>query len=465
MVDSCKRLAYSIITNSLWLALTLLDGLLYLVFLPLQSLRACRWALGRPSDPKQVVVVGAGFGGLEAVKILNKDPRFDVTLVSRRDHFEYTPGILRLFCEPELFWEMSAHIPKGRNELVLGDVTKVDKNSCVVETRGGTQVIPFDYLILAMGADYRKPITASTSDVTMEERAATWDREAAAVQQANSVIVIGGGAVGAELAAEIVEYYPEKQVTVMTNANALVPSFPPQSQARARRWFETRGTRLIFNTYVDVDPVDKTKCKTKSGETFTADLIFNCIGLKAHTSSVEKGSIASSLTGEKKLLEARDTMQLKGYDHIFAIGDMMVLQSKEIKQAFFAAQHGKVAARNIAKHLSRKPLWEYPDDLVRNWKAPLVAIVSLGKYTGSLVFNEFVLDGFIAAIVKWFIEWTQVAMLQHRPVGLFTWWVGDNVAFLMSRCCCKPKKDSSDRGEKGGSRALLCFADESDSEV
>eukprot|EP00971_Amphidinium_carterae_P074146 1465408-Amphidinium_carterae.1 len=53
------------------------------------------------------------------------------------------------------------------------------------------KVIPFDYLILAMGADYRKPITASTSDVTMEERAATWDREAAAVQQAQTVSAAG----------------------------------------------------------------------------------------------------------------------------------------------------------------------------------------------------------------------------------------------------------------------------------
>jgi len=402
------------------------------------GLRSIRWHWGRRRNAdgcKSVVIVGSGFGGLEAVRVLSSDPRFNVTLISRRDHFEYTPGILRLFCDADLFWHMACPIPSGRHEFVLGSVTAIETNSVSVETASGSKVIAFDYIILAMGADYRQPVTASTSDATMQARSATWTQQCQAVEQANSVLILGGGAVGTELAAEIVDHYPNKQVSIVTGAASLVPSFPAKSIQHTQKWLRDRGAQVVLQERVA--SFDERSCQTTSGKTFEADLVFNCFGLKAQTSSIASGSLASAL-GDKQQLTVRETLQIEGHDHIFAVGDLMTLPSGEIKQAFYAQLHGKLAGRNVARHLSQKRLLEYPRDIVGASQAPLVAIVSLGRYSGSLVFNNLVITGFLAAITKWFIEWTKVQEMRERPVGLFVWHIGDKTAFFLSRCCCKP---------------------------
>jgi len=430
----------AIITTVVWLLLELVNIVLCIGYFLALCLQHGRWHVRRrwldPSAIKKVVVVGSGFGGLEAARHLGKDARLDVTMISQRDFFEYVPGILRLFCDPDMFWGMACALPRGNNDFLLGSVIALDSNSVSVQKLdGSTAAVSFDYLILAMGADYRQPVTASVGDSTMEARSATWAREAEKVEQANSVIVLGGGAVGTELAAEIIDHYPEKAVTLITGAKSLVPSFPEKCIAKAHRWLKNRGVLLVLGERVE--RFDDRSCTTTSGQSFEADIVFNCFGLKANTKSVSTGSLASALTGKQEL-QVRETLQLEGFDHIFAVGDVMTLPSGEIKQAFYAQLHGKAAAFNVSRHLSNKELLRYPHDIVGSAQAPLVAILSLGRFSGSLIFNSLVVNGFFAAVMKWFIEWSKVQEMRRRPVGLLLWKIGDEISFLLSRCCIRP---------------------------
>ena len=108
------RGAMSLVESAASFLLTWLDFLVGLVFYPIQWARWCYYFLrvmartgydkeGQNASVKKVVIVGANFAGLSALHEFVHDPNFHVVLIDQRDYFEYTPGVLRLFCEPRLF--------------------------------------------------------------------------------------------------------------------------------------------------------------------------------------------------------------------------------------------------------------------------------------------------------------------------------------------------------------------------
>ena len=123
----------------------------------------------------------------------------------------------------------------------------------------------------------------------------------------------------------------------------------------------------------------------------------------------------------------------------FAVGDAMVHPAKEIKQAYYAELNGKAAAENILRCIVKKPLLKYPDDIVGAPVSPLVYVVSLGRYDGSLGFNQLTINGSLAALVKFVLEWTKVKQMEGRPIGLAVWAFGDAMSFFLSKWVLKPK--------------------------
>jgi len=460
----CTRYCLAFAQGALWLLLSLLD----LVLLPLFGSRRClRRALGRPAaaardsegrqpaavygasasagetspeaalsggGPLVVVIVGASWGGLAACHQLADDQRFRVVLIDRREFFEYTPGILRLFCQPGLHSSMALKLPKGSHKFVLGQVTSTSHDHVVL---GDSTRIDFDYLILATGADYRQPITPSSSDVTLASRAATWHEEAAKVRTARSVLVLGGGAVGTELAAEIVCHFPEKRVTLVDGAPNLVFRFPPKTIEKTESWFRSRGVELVLDE--PLEKWDTGSCTFKSGRVIEADLVYVCLGMQCNTECVAKGDLASSLSTRKEV-QVNEFFQVNGHSNIFAVGDAMSHPSREIKQAYYAEMNGCCAAKNVIRHAQGEALLNYPEAIAGAPASPLVYVVSLGRYDGSLGFNSLVVNGAVAALVKWILEWTKVAQVEGRPIGTFVWAIADAITFWLSRTVLPPDK-------------------------
>lgn len=87
--------------------------------------------LAMPPRKPAVVVIGGSFAGLRVQRELGDD--FDVTVVDLKDYFEYTPGVLRLYTQPERLTSLSAPLPCARNRLFVGEATAV--TSHVVKLR------------------------------------------------------------------------------------------------------------------------------------------------------------------------------------------------------------------------------------------------------------------------------------------------------------------------------------------
>jgi len=109
------------------------------------------------ADKPKIAIVGGGFGGLAAVGELNRAGA-DITLIDRRNHHLFQPLLYQVATTSlgpsEIAWPIRQLVHKRRDVTTLmGKVTGVDTTARTVQLEGG-RTIPYDYLILATGAQH-----------------------------------------------------------------------------------------------------------------------------------------------------------------------------------------------------------------------------------------------------------------------------------------------------------------------
>ena len=170
-----------------------------------------------------MIIIGGGFAGAYIAKKLGG------TLISPRDYFEYTPGILRVFGgkAPKLL-----RVPYTAYGVkhVKGTVTKVDDEYVYL----GEKTYRYDQLVVCTGARYRQPVTGgkvyslySSKDVI---------KARSGLNKCKSVAVVGGGLVGTEAAAELRYYYPDLDITVYDKK--VCKQLCTKSQKYVLSWFK-----------------------------------------------------------------------------------------------------------------------------------------------------------------------------------------------------------------------------------
>jgi apoptosis-inducing factor 2 len=411
----------------------------------------------RQQRKKTVVIVGGNFAGLAALREMQNHPLLHVILIERRDYFEYTPGVLRLFCDPHLIHKLAYPLPHGSHQIIQGTVTNTDDKHVTyidLATRKSTR-LEFDYLIMATGSTYTYPVTASPSETTIATRANGWKAAARKVQDAKSVLVLGGGAVGTELAAEILDHYSTtKTVTLVDACPKLVPLFAPAVSDYATRWLTARGCKLVLGQLLD--KWDSDSCTLKNGQVLKADLVFVCFGDKPNSGplagnhkpkAISNGNNSSNNTSStnaskkmpvkldrRKCIQVDAYLRVIGHSNIFCCGDVAAPPTEGVKQAFHAEVQGTLAATNVIRLVTGKPFCRYPEDAtLKSPFMPMIYVLSLGNWDGALGFNSLVVPGPLAAIVKWIVEWTKIRQILGRPVGVLVWLIGDEFVFFLSK--------------------------------
>lgn len=337
-------------------------------------------------NAKKVVIVGGGFAGAYVAQKLEKE-EFNVTLIDCKDYFEYTPGILRTIVQPD-------HIKKiqrlhqqylKQTKVIHGEVSEVTEQDVVL----GKQRIPFDYLVASSGSTYNVPIK---QNVIFATRGTTLRNYYEKLSQAKTVLIIGGGIVGIELAAEIVTQYYDKHVILVHSHDVLMPRMPTKAQEYAHSFLKKRGVEFVFSERI-VEGTGTTYA-TKSGKRIAADLAFLCTGITPNTEFFFKNF--RDRLDEKNQVYTSVYLQMKGHENIFAAGDITAIP--EEKTAQNAEEQAKVIAHNISALEKKQPLKQYESK-------PRTMVISLGPWNGILTYKNFALTGFIPAFLKWFVEW------------------------------------------------------------
>jgi len=186
------------------------------------------------------------------------------------------------------------------------------------------------------------------------------------IEQSHDILIIGGGPVGVELAGEIGTDYPEKTVTLVHSQTTLLQPnvFQEKLYTRTQEQLEKLNVKIILNDRIELSNIKevnyiegrKTFTTEKSKTKITADLTFVCTGARVNNKSLLHGPLKSKLNPQTGRIIVNNYLQVDGYEHIFAIGD---ISDKEAKFAYFAGEQAEYVAKLIALLEKRKP---YPKE-------------------------------------------------------------------------------------------------------
>ncbi|MFC4113339.1 NAD(P)/FAD-dependent oxidoreductase [Nonomuraea zeae] len=324
----------------------------------------------RPS----VVVLGGGYGGVKAAKLL--DDVADVTLVDPSDAFLHNLAALRALVAPE--WLERIFLPYQRL-LVHGRYLQdraVAVDGRQVTLASGQRLEP-DYLILATGSSYAFPAKIGEPDTAEAKAKARTAHED--LVSAERVLLVGAGPVGLELAGEIKAAFPGKHVTIADVAADILPGpFDQELRDELRRQLGELGVELKLGSPLrelpGAEPATAAPIAivTEAGEKLTADIWFRCFGVTLHTDYL-RGSLAAARDA-RGYLQVDEHLRVKGHDRVFAIGD---ITDADRDMAAFAGMQGELLAGNLRAVITGE------GEPVAYERQPAMIVVPLGPEGGA----------------------------------------------------------------------------------
>jgi NADH dehydrogenase FAD-containing subunit len=192
-------------------------------------------------NPKHIVVVGGSFAGLQLVRRLTQTvPNgYKIIWIEKNSHLNYVFAFPRFSVVAGLeerafipYTAVEAGAPKSSLRRVQGIVSWVNREAQKVVLDGGEE-IPFEYLAIATGSTQPLPVQVQSTernDACDELRAVQ-----AHIKASQKIAILGGGAVGVELASDIKDFYPGKDVTLVHSRDVLLNRFGPRLQEYALR--------------------------------------------------------------------------------------------------------------------------------------------------------------------------------------------------------------------------------------
>lgn len=341
-------------------------------------------ALNETRRPR-VVVIGAGFGGLRVARRL-RNSLVDVLVIDRHNHHTFMPLLYEVatagLTADDIAQPVRAILRGARNvRFLLAEVTGLDLDARRVTTDACG--VPYDYLVIAAGTvtNYfgmasveRNAIglkdlsqaNAIRSRILRNFERATVERDAAARERLMTMVVVGGGPTGVELAGALAELkrhvlrrdYPTldvvgARVVLIEATDRLLPTMPTGLQRKALDQLRTLGVDVRLGALVT--DVSEGAVTLRGDETIGSSNVVWVTGTRGAPLAAAMG--LDLAPGGR--IPIGDTLQLRGRPNEYAIGDITVLEGPNGRPypmlAQVALQQGDLAARNILRAVRGDP--------------------------------------------------------------------------------------------------------------
>jgi NADH:ubiquinone reductase (H+-translocating) len=342
----------------------------------------------------RVVVIGGGFGGLQAVHRLRR-AAVDVTLIDRRNFHLFQPLTYQVatgsLSETEICFPLRWIFRRHRNvRVLLGTVTHFDLDGRSVRLEPeagdeGPQTIPYDTLIVAGGSHYAyfghdewqeiarevkslESALAVRAQILSAFEAAELETDEERRRAWLTFVVVGGGPTGVEMAGQIGELARdtlrrefrsvdpgEAKVLLVETIDRVLATFPPKLSTKAARSLEHIGvTPLLGHTVVEIDQHSVTiEDPEHHRDLIPARTVIWAAGVTASSMAKALGeATGAELDRAGRLLVAPD-LTLPGHPEVFALGDMVRIRGEDgepqplLGVAPEAMQEGRYAAKVI----------------------------------------------------------------------------------------------------------------------
>lgn len=391
-----------------------------------------------------VVIVGAGFGGLETAQKLRNAP-VKITLIDRQNYHLFQPLLYQVaiagLVPSQIAYPLRTIFRKQKNlTFQMGEVTSIDFDGRYVRSNGS--VIAYDYLVLAVGGQTNffglnaveengfqlKSIEDATGTrnhlLRMFERAS---REAGPdVRRALlTFVVVGGGPTGVETAGALAELithvlakdYPqmdlrEVRVLLLEATGTVMTAYPDELRKATMKLLEDKNVEILLNTRLtDYNGRRITLADGKYIDAFT--LIWTA-GVRS-AEITDRLGIQQAAAGRVRV---QPTLQLPQHPEVFVIGDAAYVEDEKGQPlpmlATVAQQEAKTAARNIRKALGEKTLESF------RYKDPGL-LATIGRNAAVARIWGLSFSGFIAWVIWVGLHIFRLIGFRNRLVVLINW--------------------------------------------
>ena len=392
----------------------------------------------------RVVIVGAGFGGLECAKALRR-AQVDVTVIDRENHHCFQPLLYQVataaLSPADIAWPIRHILRPQRNATVLmEEVRDVDPERKCVQTQFGE--IPYDYLVIATGSTHSyfghddwsrfAPGLKRIEDGTRIRRSILIAFERAEVmtdedqrRRLLTFVIVGGGATGVEMAGAIADVArqtlaadfrridPRSARIILIEAGPrLLPTFPPGLSDYAVKTLTRVGVEVRTETLVtkcDADGVDLKDGRIDAGTVIWA------AGVTA-SPAMRWLNAEGDRAGRVKV---NSDLSLPGHPEIFVVGDTAAVTDKNGHPVPGIAPAAKQMGTYVGKLISARIAG-------REWNKPfkymhLGDLATIGRRAAVVKFGPLELKGFIGWVF-WSVAHIYFLIgLRNRFVVAFNW--------------------------------------------
>jgi len=399
----------------------------------------------------QVVIVGAGFGGLEAAKALNR-VAVDVIVVDRQNHHCFQPLLYQVataaLSPAEIAWPIRHILRQQRNATVLmAEVSGIDLAGRFVHTGAGP--ISYDYLVIATGATHSyfgrddwadfAPGLKRIEDATRIRRSillafeqAELARDEAERQRLLTFVIVGGGATGVEMAGAIAEIArqtlakdfrridPRSSRIILLEAGARVlPTLPEDLSRYAERTLTRMGVDVRTSTRVtncDRRGVDLDRGRIDAGTVIWA------AGVVASPAARWLGA-EHDYAGR---VLVRPDLSLPNHPEVFVIGDAAGIRDQTGAMVPGVAQAAKQMGRYVGRVIAAR-VDEIPPPPPFRYRS-LGDLATIGRRAAVVNFGYLRLKGFVGWLFWSLAHIYFLIGVKHRFIVAFTW-LWDYVTF------------------------------------
>ena len=333
-----------------------------------------------PAKPHRVVIVGAGFGGLEATLGLAGAP-VQITLVDRRNHHLFQPLLYQVatasLATSEIAWPIR-YLQRGRPDVttLFATVTGIDADGKRVLLDDG-DALPYDTLVLATGArhayfghDEWEPFAPGLK--TLEDATTLRRRILVAFERAEresdpqrraallTFVIVGAGPTGVELAGTIAELAHETlapdfrnidthkaRVVLIEAGPRVLAGFADDLSAYAQRSLESIGVEVVLGQAVTECSADHV---VYGGNRLDTTTIIWAAGVRASPAAEWLNAPAD----RAERLQVLPDLTVPGHPDIFAIGDTVAINGPDGKPVPGIAPAAKQQGRYVAEAIKAR---------------------------------------------------------------------------------------------------------------
>ncbi|GIZ09914.1 NAD(P)/FAD-dependent oxidoreductase [Flavobacterium sp. UMI-01] len=420
------------------------------------------------SSLPRIVIIGGGFAGIALAKTLKKQP-IQVVLLDKNNYHTFQPLLYQVATggleDGSIAYPLRKVIQEYENFYFrLTNVQEIDTVNQKIITEIGE--LNYDFLVIATGAKVNYfgnkeiernsmamkniPQALNIRSLILENfEQAVLTQDIAERDSLINFVLVGGGPTGVELAGALAEMkkailqkdYPDldiskMQINLIQSGDRILNTMSEASSRAAEKFLESLGVKIWKN--VRVKNYNGRTVSTNTDLSFETATVIWSAGVQGAT---VPGLDADCLIQKAERIRVNEFNQIKGYENLFAIGDVACMETKDFPQghpmmAQPALQQGEVLGENLIRLINKKPMeaFEYHDK---------GSMATIGRNKAVVDLPKFHFHGVFAWFVWMFVHLFSLIGFKNKAV-VFLSWVYNYIRFdRESRLIIRPYKKKS----------------------